>query len=71
MALSLSNPSEAEFNPRNSTKPSKWSKLQITVPETVMEECVRGYKMGDRTIRPARVKVAKGMHFLTSAPDDP
>lgn len=28
-------------------------------PGTIVEECVRGYKMGDRTIRPARVKVAK------------
>ena len=28
-------------------------------PGTVIEVCVRGYKMGDRTIRPARVKVAK------------
>lgn len=28
-------------------------------PGTVIEECVRGYKMGDRIIRPARVKVVK------------
>jgi molecular chaperone GrpE len=28
-------------------------------PGTIIEECVRGYKMGDRTIRPARVKVVK------------
>lgn len=28
-------------------------------PGTIVEECSRGYKMGDRTIRPARVKVAK------------
>lgn len=28
-------------------------------PGTVIEECSRGYKMGNRTIRPARVKVAK------------
>lgn len=28
-------------------------------PGTIIEECMRGYKMGDRTIRPARVKVAK------------
>jgi molecular chaperone GrpE len=28
-------------------------------PGTIIEESVRGYKMGDRTIRPARVKVAK------------
>jgi molecular chaperone GrpE len=28
-------------------------------PGTVIEESVRGYKMGDRTIRAARVKVAK------------
>ncbi len=25
----------------------------------VVEECLRGYKMGERVIRPARVKVAK------------
>lgn len=31
----------------------------IEPPGTIIEECVRGYKMGDRTIRPARVKVAK------------
>lgn len=30
-----------------------------SAPGTVIEECVRGYKIGDRTIRPARVKVAK------------
>ena len=28
-------------------------------PGIIIEECMRGYKMGDRTIRPARVKVAK------------
>jgi molecular chaperone GrpE len=28
-------------------------------PGTIIEECVRGYRMGDRTIRAARVKVAK------------
>ncbi|MEC7838842.1 MAG: nucleotide exchange factor GrpE [Chlamydiota bacterium] len=28
-------------------------------PGVVVEECLRGYKMGDRVIRPARVKVAK------------
>lgn len=28
-------------------------------PGTIVEEFVRGYKIGDRTIRPARVKVAK------------
>ena len=28
-------------------------------PGTVIEEFIRGYKMGDRVIRPARVKVAK------------
>jgi len=31
-----------------------------TAPNTVVEECLRGYKMGERVIRPARVKVAKG-----------
>ncbi|MCE2983384.1 MAG: nucleotide exchange factor GrpE [Parachlamydia sp.] len=29
------------------------------IPGTVVEESVRGYKMGDKIIRPARVKVAK------------
>lgn len=28
-------------------------------PGTVVEECLKGYKLGDRIIRPARVKVAK------------
>lgn len=28
-------------------------------PGSIVEECRKGYKMGDRTIRPARVKVAK------------
>lgn len=28
-------------------------------PGMIIEECIRGYKMGDRTIRAARVKVAK------------
>jgi molecular chaperone GrpE len=26
---------------------------------TIVEECTRGYKMGDKTLRPSRVKVAK------------
>lgn len=30
-------------------------------PGTIIEECVRGYRMGDRTIRAARVKVAKAV----------
>lgn len=30
-------------------------------PGTIVEEFVRGYKMGDRTIRPARVKVTKAV----------
>lgn len=30
-----------------------------TAPGTVVAESLKGYKMGDRTIRPARVKVAK------------
>lgn len=30
-------------------------------PGTVVEECVRGYKMGDRVLRPARVKVSKSV----------
>lgn len=29
------------------------------IPGTIVEESVRGYKMGDRIIRPARVKVAR------------
>lgn len=29
-------------------------------PGTILEEFTRGYRMGDRVIRPARVKVAKG-----------
>lgn len=28
-------------------------------PGTVFEECVKGYKMGERIVRPARVKVSK------------
>lgn len=28
-------------------------------PGTIVEECVKGYKMGERIVRPARVKVAK------------
>lgn len=28
-------------------------------PNTVIEECMRGYLMGEKTIRPARVKVSK------------
>jgi len=30
-------------------------------PGTIIEECVRGYRLGERTIRPARVKVAKSI----------
>lgn len=37
---------------------------------TVMEEFIRGYKMGDRTIRPARVKVAKGFQKLEEKPNE-
>jgi molecular chaperone GrpE len=33
-------------------------------PGTVVEENLKGYKMGDRTIRPARVKVAKDPESL-------
>lgn len=29
------------------------------VPGSIIEECIKGYKIGDRMIRPARVKVAK------------
>lgn len=32
-------------------------------PGVVLEECVRGYKMGDRIIRPARVKVTKALRL--------
>src|SRR5262245_35847739 len=32
---------------------------QDAAPGTVVEECVKGYKIGDKVIRPARVKVAK------------
>lgn len=32
---------------------------QTQPPGTVVEEYVKGYKMGDKTIRPARVKVTK------------
>jgi molecular chaperone GrpE len=28
-------------------------------PGIIIEECIKGYKMGDRTIRAARVKVTK------------
>lgn len=35
-------------------------------PGTITEECVRGYKMGERTIRPARVKVAKAKETETT-----
>ena len=34
-------------------------------PGTIIEECVRGYKMGDRTIRAARVKVAKAKEEIS------
>jgi molecular chaperone GrpE len=32
-----------------------------TAPGIVIEEFTKGYKMGDKTIRPARVKVAKAL----------
>ena len=32
----------------------------------ILEEYIRGYKMGDRTIRPARVKVAKTVEIERS-----
>jgi len=37
---------------------------------TVVEECLRGYKMGDRVIRPARVKVAKEITTSAEAQKD-
>lgn len=36
-------------------------------PGTVVEESLRGYIMGDKTIRPARVKVSKASHTLKKA----
>jgi molecular chaperone GrpE len=30
-------------------------------PGTIIEECIKGFKMGDKVIRPARVKVAKAL----------
>ncbi len=38
---------------------------------TIVEETRRGYKMGDRTIRPARVKVAKAIPEPTESPEEP
>ncbi len=35
-------------------------------PGIIIEECVRGYKMGDRTIRAARVKVTKAKEPIPS-----
>ncbi|WP_408633521.1 MULTISPECIES: nucleotide exchange factor GrpE [Parachlamydia] len=35
-------------------------------PGTVVEENLKGYKMGDKVIRPARVKVAKAVNGQTS-----
>lgn len=36
-----------------------------THPEgIVIEECIKGYKMGERVIRPARVKVSKSKNIL-------
>lgn len=39
-------------------------------PGTVMEEYSKGYKMGSRTIRPARVKVAKEKRASEGTPSD-
>lgn len=39
-------------------------------PGTVVEECVRGYKMADRVLRPARVKVAKSIETTAVAEDE-
>lgn len=42
-------------------------------PGTVIEESLKGYKMGDRTIRPARVKVSKAPQPVSKEekqPDD-
>lgn len=39
-------------------------------PGTVVEECVRGYKMGDRVLRPARVKVAKSIEVAVEEEND-
>lgn len=36
-------------------------------PGTVVEECLYGYKMGEKIIRPARVKVAKQLPESTDA----
>lgn len=35
-------------------------------PGTVMEEFIRGYKIGEKTLRPARVKVSKAIDDTTS-----
>jgi molecular chaperone GrpE len=38
-------------------------------PGTILEEYAKGYKRGKRTIRPARVKVAKAPESTEEAPD--
>jgi len=40
-------------------------------PGTIIEESLRGYKMGDRTIRPARVKVAKAPPVVPAEKEKP
>ena len=40
-------------------------------PGTVVEECLKGYKMGERTLRPARVKVAKKPSVSASKEEEP
>lgn len=39
-------------------------------PETIVEESLKGYIMGDKTIRPARVKVSKAPTKLNDTPEE-
>lgn len=40
------------------------------IPGTIVEECLKGYRMGDRTIRAARVKVAKFNDEKSGSPQE-
>lgn len=46
------------FNPHDH-EAVEMIETDLEPPGTIIEECVKGYKIGDRTIRAARVKVAK------------
>lgn len=48
-----------KFNPETMETIGEITNSQFSIPNTVVEELQKGYKMRDKVIRPARVKISK------------